>query len=440
MPVALLVTGLSGGGRHPVTLTMTPTPTGAPSTPSAQVTAVVPPTPGVHPPVAGPAGWQPGDLGAARVWVPPGWTVAAAGEGVGCAPHQGELLLGAGGARSAAGAGCGVVARLQRAVSAPPVGATAATLNGYAVRRAGDRTWVPALRVVLTTPPRTPAAVLADLGPSPAGVVAAGGPPTPAPSGWHRVTWHGVSVAVPPSWPTASADLVGGCGDVFGVHTAVFLGPDQGSARLACPFSPGERPPADGVWLQAQRAPLESTVTVRIPGSGGPVVEAAADQPEPVLQFWYRRTELRLGVGTDPFVERAVLDSLRARPVAPDTTVVDACPGFVTTGMPAPGRLEHRLVLRVPGSTRLVFTPPRSSERARVPARSAWRALPLARGVRYRVFLARFSTDGAPQAHDELAWVVTGTPHVTKLGSCQPYSVTVVDARTGAFLTGDSWS
>ena len=397
------------------------------------------PTPAPHPAVPGPRGWQAGDFGRARLWVPPSWTVWPASSGLRCRPGGGALLLGAG-PFTTAPRGCAPVVRLAR-YARPPIGATARRVNGYrALTTAGPgsdlgRWWVPALGVTFVLPTGTPAAVLRTLGPSPQGIVTEGGPLTPVPHGWHAVRYAGVQIEVPASWPTASGDLTAPCGQPFAHRAAAYIGTDQGSPFVSCPVPPAVLPARPGVWLLPGRPVGLATVPLRLP-SGVTVLEAKEDNG-PLLLLWSRGTEIQLGIGAAPFAARAMLDSLADRPGAPSTVVTYACPAQVQRRMPQPARLATHLLLAPADGGGFSLAPPRPGQQPRAGARAAWRhSGPPEPGVRYRIFLARLTDQQAGGQRGTLVWSVYGVPHVTRLGLCAPRSVWFTNATTGRQIEG----
>lgn len=400
------------------------------------------PTPGTHPPVQGPPGWQPGDFQRARLWVPGSWVVQPSGYPTRCGKGGGELLLGTGPLLSPS-KGCGTTLVRVEMATEPPSRAVSRWIDGYQARttaRPGSdvgRWWVPALGVSFNFPSEAPVAVLGTLGPSPQGVVTEAGPATPVPEGWHAVQFAGAHLDTPGSWPTASADLTTPCGEPFWRKAAVYVGPNQGSLTVSCPLAFGPPPAKAGIWLQAGSSDGWPTVALRLPSGVGAL--EARDDNGPLLRLWFHGLFIQLGIGSNPFVERAILGSLRYDPGAPDTAVRYACPTRARHAMPHPVRLaRHMHVLPFDGDG-FYLGPPRSGQQARTSAAAAWRRSGLpAVGVTYRIYLARLTDDQAGGQHGTLVWAIYGVPHLTGLGPCTSYSLWLVDAGTGKVIEGAS--
>jgi hypothetical protein len=423
-----------------------PTSTSVVSTTTPQGSPITTSDP-VHGPVAGPHGWQPGDFDRARLWVPPAWEIDTA-DSSDCGEGHGLLVLGTV-LPSQTGCGpqvpSGPVVTL-RTIHSVPSNPRVSHVNGYRIlspRSAPASTRildVPALGVTITTTGAVPAGVLASLGPSPEGVVTGPGRAAPVPLGWHRVTYNGISADVPAAWPTVDAAHAGVCGHPF-THPTVFVGAYTGPVP-SCPAELGEAPPADGICIQPG-TPTAATTTAQ-PVPSGPVVRLEADNTVgPMITFWSHGNWVQLGVGTNPFVERAVFDSIRFHAGTPDTPVLGVCPTAVEKIMPAPQRLTSRLLLEQGDFT---LDPPNPGDTPTMTAARAWNEVgPKIPGETYRLILSRLSArfpanvvkgKDIPVYQHLLTWTVYSVPALTSEGPCSNYTLTSFDARTGKEILG----
>jgi hypothetical protein len=402
---------------------------------------------GIHGLVKARRGWRYGDFDRARLWVPRRWEVLLPNVGT-CPNVHGMLLLG--GAQLLSGKSecggdrrSGPVVRL-RTLRAVPGHARVLHVDGYRIlsprsEPAGTRIYdVPALQVAITMTGAVRSGVLASLGPSPQGIVSTPGPATPVPSGWHQVSYRGVQADVPGAWPTVSGVHAGFCGYPF-TDPTVYVGPANGDDAPSCPVQGGEGPPADGLWLQVGRSYPTRTTVVRTPS--GQRIRVEASSSGPILTFWYHGEFVQLGIGRDPLVERAILDSVKYRAGAPNTPVAGTCPSTVEKAMPAPTRLATRRFLE---QRTVKLDPPRSGDRPTMTARRAWqKAGTKEPGASYELILARYSSKfparvvggkDKPIYQHVLAWVVYAVPTITPEGPCGGFGLSVFNARTGKSL------
>jgi hypothetical protein len=310
-------------------------------------------------------------------------------------------------------------------------------INGIAVLvelAAGERSVtvrVPAFEVEITLRGPTPRAVLASLGPSPLGVVFGAGPVARPGANWKTVTYGGLSARVPGSWPVVNGDHAGAegwCGG-FALDGEVLLGPDSTPIESFCPASPNNNA---GLWLRPAKGFFgmpRDAVTLRAPS--GASLRAYEDYRDfgPPVALWYDGVSIRLGVGAEPLVARAVFDSLRATPGRADTRGAGACPTGPAPPMPQPIRLGSPLSLVPalgPGGGDL--DPPPPGAEPRVSAAHAWEESkkfgPAHAYDDYEVLLAVYE--------GELVWAVYGVPFHTVAGDCGAYSLVLFDADTGA--------
>jgi hypothetical protein len=253
----LLVVLTAACGGHPSSSSRTSTRT-SDSTTGSKVTSV----PEVDP-AATPKGWDPVDFGEAQISVPPSWVISldpcfflqpagtaylrlANSPSYNCPPKsQDEVDL------------------LPLPVPAPNTRTELAhEIHGLDLYSAspdapGDTAWLaPSLRVELILKGPLSTRVLDTITLSPR-VVALAGPersPPPVPSSWHRVSFGGISVAVPPSWPVeTSSDWSFGCSplDLTITTSSVVMNSGVESGTPACTGTPFHRIPLpkDGVVI-----------------------------------------------------------------------------------------------------------------------------------------------------------------------------------------------
>jgi hypothetical protein len=159
--------------------------------------------------------------------------------------------------------------------------------------------------------------------------------PTPVPAGWHRVSYRGLSVAVPPEWPITRLGgphsiSPGSCGFDFFPHPRASTG--FGAEVLWCPLISADTElvqhsaPANGVWLRA----VGAAGTLPSGGWGAttsrdrtlhgltlqlsiPLGLQGADYLSVVVHHGANAGELVVGLGRTPGVATAILSSLRLR-------------------------------------------------------------------------------------------------------------------------------
>jgi hypothetical protein len=154
---------------------------------------------------ATPHGWVPVDFEDAQISVPPTWSDMTGG----CVPAAPTVIVLDPGSYY----GCPASARasflqlLSHTTMAYSGKTSSTVVNGIQVSLGvGDRVWfAPSLGLTVTTsgtfPHATLTEVLRTLTYSPRAVALAPGPAPPIPTTWHRVTFAGLSIAVPSSWP-----------------------------------------------------------------------------------------------------------------------------------------------------------------------------------------------------------------------------------------------
>jgi hypothetical protein len=156
---------------------------------------------------ATPRGWVPVAYGDAQISVPASWVI-----GVGAcntAPGGGTLWLDQGESQTPACPGSTVFI-LSGKASHP---LKHSSLNGVTVYwTSADAYVAPSLQVTVNGHGPLAGRVIRTLSFSPQAVALAPGPAPAIPSSWHRVSFSGLTVAVPVAWPEQRTSSVGGCG------------------------------------------------------------------------------------------------------------------------------------------------------------------------------------------------------------------------------------
>jgi hypothetical protein len=263
--------------------------------------------------------------------------------------------------------------------------------------------------------------------------------------GWQVVSYHGVHVTVPASWPVLDGMHTVLCGDPFPAIPTAFVGPNQ-NGLPNCPNRPPTGP-RDGVWLQPG-SPPPGAHRMRTT-SGVVVAEIRLTPGSHVVLAWYHRVLIEIGIGRHPETARSVFNSIGFAPHAPDTRAAEACVRRRSPDrMPKPQRLAVRLVFTHGGIT---LKPPLRSQRPLVSAIGVWRAAgrPLS-FERYRVLLVRYSslTPASPNAQGQyvpddqnvFAWVVYAEPYSSHIPGCGSWIVYAANAFTGQGLGASYWS
>lgn len=258
-------------------------------------------------------------------------------------------------------------------------------------------------------------------------------------SPWKVVSYHGVHVRVPPGWPVIDAMHAPLCGGPFPVTPTVYIG-RQADMAPSCPYIPPRG--HDGAWLQAGSPPPDAR---RVVLAGGTVVAEERGQPgawtDRVVQLWYHRVFVQIGIGRDRKVPREILRSLGYTPGLPDSKVADVCPrGKGPVRMPTPRRLRHRLAVELGDIT---MTPPLRTDQPIMPAAQAWRESGTKSVfARYRLLLVRYSAKypAPPGYRNVLAWVVYSMPFSTAVAGCGGWGVYGFYAISGKALADDGWS
>ena len=393
--------------------------------------------------VNGPAGWQPADFNEIRVWVPPTWAVDSPSSG-GCSDSGQDILLVA---TNTVTFSCplvtpGATATVLPGIALPPGTPTRTTvLNGLRalspVSQPAGRHVVafPELDATVTIPDGAPPGLLASIGPSPEGLVLASGPVTPPPSDWRTVSYHGVQLNVPGSWPSIDGNHGGPCGNFL--NPEVLVGPNTLNVA-SCPAVPeGQQHGEDGLWLTPAAGGTLPTRTIPAPIGGTMVTDAA--NTTPMIDLVYQVVSIQLGMGPDPAIARTIFRSIRFDGSSPDTAVEGFCPTWVPSQMPLPERLASTLKLE---DGTVTLDPPAAGDQPALTAKQAWSHVTQPEpGATYRLILSRYSSafpatlsNGTftPVDQNELAWVIYGVPSHTVVGDCGRYELSGYNAMTGA--------
>ena len=221
----------------------------------------------------------------------------------------------------------------------------------------------------------------------------------------------------------------------------VYIG-SHGDMAPSCPAYLSRGPGNDGAWLQAGSPPPGAR---RVVLADAKVVAEVRGQapgwPDRVVQLWYHRVLVEIGIGRDRQVASQILRSLGYTPGKPDSKVADVCPRSKgPVRMPEPRRLGRRLVVEHGAIT---MTPPLRTDQPIMQAVEAWRESgPTSVFERYRLLLVRFSSKypDPPGYRDVLAWVVYSMPLRTSVAGCGGWSVKGFYAESGTALADDSWS
>jgi hypothetical protein len=320
-------------------------------------------------------------------------------------------------------------------------------------RRARRRLLVATLSAVVAVVAVAGVAVLATSGhdtrrigvvATPSSAPAATAAPEP---GFRLVSFHGVHVEVPASWPVVDGMHTRLCYGPFADAPTAFVGPQE-NGPPSCPAMPAllaEK--RDGVWLQTGNPPENGRPSTT--SSGEVVLEDVADRRPNVQYFWFRQVTVTVGIGTNPRVARAIVDSIGFTPGAPDTPAAGVCARIADpNAMPAPERLSTRLVLE---NGRATLDPPLPADRATMTPEQAWRDSGTKQNFEhFRLVLARYSAalpatqhpDGSltPEHRNQLMWIVLSAPNSPEIQGCGMWGFDLFDARTGQALESAGYS
>lgn len=158
-----------------------------------------------------------------------------------------------------------------------------------------------------------------------------------------KISFSGVQLVVPSAWPVIDgAHARNPCSSTFeGQADRTFLGvTHQGAPSCAAPSPRATPPPADRVWMQpGGRNPPSKTATV-LPS--GQAIYLSTNKRAAAVTVWYHRVLIQIGIGPNPAVEGAILDSIEFSPAIPDTAVLGRCPRQSQARRPCPTRPASR--------------------------------------------------------------------------------------------------
>ena len=271
-------------------------------------------------------------------------------------------------------------------------------------------------------------------------------PRSTAPAGFNQVSYQGVHVDVPATWPVVDGMHTLFCGGPFAVTATAFVGPNDNGAP-SCPAPrPNQLLPRDGVWLRSGTPPSTGVVPVITP-AGQSLLEAPPDSTSSdVEELWYHGVDIQIGIGPDPNVARAILDSIGYSQGLPDSYASGVCARTNDpTVMPTPERLSTTLVLEQGDIT---LAPPLPSDGATMSPEEAWKKSGPDQWFEHsRLILARFSSkfpatmgpNGlTPLEQNVLAWVIYSMPN-TQISGCGGWGVLAYDAQTGENVADEGY-
>ncbi len=159
-----------------------------------------------------------------------------------------------------------------------------------------------------------------------------------------------------------------------------------------------------------------------------------ADARTATKTVWYHRVQIQIGIGTNPAVEKAILNSLAFSPTAPDSAVLGRCPAPDPSPptMPTPIRLRAPQILDDHNAT---LRPEPATVAPRVSAATVWADLFHSFGaggfggpLRWSITFASYSADTPATIHPDgsqtpdyrgiPAWLIQGYGVKTSYGPC----------------------
>jgi hypothetical protein len=274
--------------------------------------------------VAEPNGWRIVDYGDARLAAPPGWTVAGLPQGSsGCPPDK---RVGAFIYRAYQTTCTSVLVEPIYPGPLPP--RPARTIHGFKLYLVTDDVLlvsysVPELGVTLTIHGVDTAQSVLDTLTSSSRRVALGPGGAPAvPRDWRAVTYGGITLQVPPTWPIArlgsNTVAPGACFAQTFLNPEVYLGNGSNPSIVKCFVLPLGRimMPTDGVWISAPTPQRPHSYATSLVVNGLRLWVDTSTDPRLTIQPQRGDTELpaliQIGLGPDPSVARTILYSIRA--------------------------------------------------------------------------------------------------------------------------------
>jgi hypothetical protein len=269
-----------------------------------------------------------------------------------------------------------------------------------------------------------------------------------APKGWRLVSYRGVHITVPDSWPIVDGMHALYCGDPFPTTPTAFVGPQEGPGP-GCPPSIGPEPARDGAWLRPEGTPAPPDAHPVTTTSGQSVLEELPGTNGSVENLWYHGILVEVGIGPTPDVAKTIVNSIGFASNVSDTAASGVCPRSPNPmAMPTPQREDQTARLN---RGEVTLDPPLPSDQPAVTATQIWNESgPKSPFDLYHVILARYSAsfpahqnpDGSltPLSQHQLAWVIYATPLGTAVADCGGYGADVFDALTGQGISSSGWS
>ena len=319
------------------------------------------PAPGASTPAGGgvtPPGFVRVDYGQASIAVPYGWKVLSGSESL-CPSINDVVLLG----RAQTGGGCppnpaGGPSRSYARLA--PLSAQAASgagveINGHSgiqlpasVSTAGDEIAFPGLGVILSVNGPQATTIVTSIGWSQQYFVLHPVGPVSVPASWHTITYAGLEVRVPPTWPVRHLGRQdtdpGICGPAEFRTPQVYEG--EGGVFPSCPPSvPTVMAGVDGLWIRGYQSTTPLTPpagALSIGQAGGRVLtipDSSSVYVQPVLRVLARPSagaafvSIDIGLGSDPLTASRVLASLSTgshKLIPPEPTTVARRPAPTT--------------------------------------------------------------------------------------------------------------
>lgn len=183
----------------------------------------------------------------------------------------------------------------------------------------------------------------------------------------------------------------------------------------------------------------------------------SVDHRAAAVTVWYHHVIIQIGIGTNPAVKQAIMDSLAFSPAAPNSVMLGRCPAPDPSPptMPAPTRLRAPLTLDDHNAT---MRPEPATVRPRVSAAAAWADLfskfgaqmfagPLQWSITFGSYSAQtpatIHPDGSetPDYRSVPTWLIHGRGINTPYGPCgitvyAPYNAATGHGMGGVYTAG----
>jgi hypothetical protein len=262
------------------------------------------------------------------------------------------------------------------------------------------------------------------------------------------VSYHGVHVEVPASWPVVDGMHTLMCDSPFPRTPTAFVGPQLNAPSACAAPLPRSAVRHYGVWLHSAPRPTVVNANLIPSSSGGSIAEEGLNWDAAVNVYWYRGVEVDIGFGPDPSVGDAILRSIAYTPHLRDSPRAQACSMSPNpNATPTAERVNKPLVLE---QGQVTLDPPMPSDRAATTAAAIWtKALAKQPFESHRLLLTRYSAkfpakqnpNGSftPVNQNVLSWVEYSAP-LTQIPGCGTWGVEVFDATSGTQIISSSWS